>query len=52
MLSINPDGVINMKQNASEKIKRFALLARQKQHCDTLVETSFTDIKAAKEKDE
>jgi len=52
LLAQNPEGVANMKQNASAKIKRFALLARRKLHCDTQVETGFADVKAAREKDE
>lgn len=52
LLVQNPDGVISMKQNASDKIKRFAFLVRQKQHCDNEVEHGFTDVKAAREKDE
>ena len=32
LLAQNPDGVASMKQNASAKIKRFALLARRKAH--------------------
>ena len=51
LLAQNPDGVASMKQNASDKIKRFALLARQKAHCDDQVDTGFTDVKAAREKD-
>lgn len=52
LLAQNPDGVRNMKEDASDKLKRYALLVRKRKYAETTVDNGFTDIKAAKEKDD
>ena len=49
---LNPDGLVQLMRLASQKIKRYGQLAKQKIRCDNIAENGFSEVKAAKDKDE
>ena len=48
----NPDGLLELRDMASEKLKRYDHLTRVKKRSDQMAENSFPDVKAAREKDD